>query len=494
MCRRLLVLAVFALLGLGASACGASAPPITGAQWRDDGCRDWVHDIYALMDAFISGDYLSSVVGFVSFVVFAAYFYFVRYGNKMTTLLVPFIVTLIVVVNAAWFTGGGLTLTNSITYLLAMMIIIIIAPKTSRLWFLMIIFINLIVLTSLEFFQLPYTQPGTLSNRRIVVYSIVLFVDFGIAAYVLLFFKNQYELERETVRKQNLALEKSFSEIESQNEELVQFQEEVMAQRDFIEEKNKKLESQAIELEQVNQKIQSINNNLEMTVEERTRRLKDLNQDLDLLIYRSSHDFRRPITTLMGLNEIARLTIKDDESKKLFEEVHRTAINMDKMLLKFFMLYNINHFRTIHEGNSLEDILGRLEKELVQRHPGAKIQVRLLTKKYHERDSRNSLVEIILENLIENALIYNSKDEVIIDLDIYEKNGFLHIIHSDNGNGIPSEYYGKIFEMYFRGSTLSVGNGLGLYVVKRAADLLEAMINVDSKEGEFTRFAISFKI
>jgi signal transduction histidine kinase len=48
--------------------------------------------------------------------------------------------------------------------------------------------------------------------------------------------------------------------------------------------------------------------------------------------------------------------------------------------------------------------------------------------------------------------------------------------------------------MYFRGSTLSTGNGLGLYVVKRAADLLKATIRLDSQEGEFTKFDISFKI
>ena len=48
--------------------------------------------------------------------------------------------------------------------------------------------------------------------------------------------------------------------------------------------------------------------------------------------------------------------------------------------------------------------------------------------------------------------------------------------------------------MYFRGSTLSTGNGLGLYVAKRAADLLNAPIKLVSDEGEFTRFELVFKI
>jgi len=71
---------------------------------------------------------------------------------------------------------------------------------------------------------------------------------------------------------------------------------------------------------------------------------------------------------------------------------------------------------------------------------------------------------------------------------------YLYIHHFDNGNGIPGSYQEQVFDIYFRGSTLSTGNGLGLYVVKRAADILKANIKLDSKEGEFTRFEIAFKI
>lgn len=267
-----------------------------------------------------------------------------------------------------------------------------------------------------------------------------------------------------------------------------------MAQRDFIEDKNKKLEIQAVELEKANEQIQAINSSLEKTVVERTKSLLDLNNDLDLLVYRSSHDFRRPLTTLMGLNEIARLTVKDELSKELFNKVNKTAMNMDKMLLKFFMLYNINHFRTAYEGTTLDEIVNKIEQNFISRKRNIAFNKKIELENYNAKDERNSLVEIILENLIENSLIYNSKNKLIIDLEITEKDGKVLITQTDNGNGIPNSYFEKIFEMYFRGSTLSTGNGLGLYVVKRAAKLLNASVDLESKEGEFSTFKIEFAV
>ena len=328
----------------------------------------------------------------------------------------------------------------------------------------------------------------------LVVNSVVMAMIFSISAYIIVFFKNQYDNERSLVREKNRELDSVNSEIETQNEELIQYHEEVMAQRDSIEEQNKTLEKQAIELEKANAQVNAINSSLEQTVEKRTRELITMNNDLDLLVYRSSHDFRRPLTTLMGLNEVARLTLVDEFSKELFKKVHNTALKMDKMLLKFFMLYNINHFRKSYEGNTLEEIIDKIDKNLVARKKNITFTQSVELKKYERKDERNSLIEIILENLFENSLIYNSKHNMVIDLKIHEVNGSLHIQHFDNGNGIPVEYHSSIYDIYFRGSTLSTGNGLGLYVVKRAADLLGADIHLDSKEGEFTRFDITFKV
>ena len=454
----------------------------------------FVSFVFFMIDTFIAKEYDSSIISAISFFNFSIFYYQVKYKGRLKKILLPFMIVLIIIANLAWFTGGGLSITNLFVFFLILLLIIIISPLSHRPFFLVLIFLNLVVLNALEFLYPKYSVPVIKDDQWLVIYSIEIFMLFSICAYVILFSKNVYDLERKTVKNQNIELDAFNSEIEAQNEELVQYHEEVLTQRDFIDEKNKILEKQAIELEKANNQIQIINSSLEKTVEERTEKLVRLNNDLDLLIYRSSHDFRRPLTTLMGLNEIARLTVKDKLSKELFNKVNTTAINMDKMLLKFFMLYNINHFRTSYEGNTLKEIIDQIDKNLISRKNNITFNQKIELKLFHEKDERNSLIEIILENLIENSLIYSGKKHMILDLAITEKDGDLRILLSDNGNGIPLSYQNKVFDMYFRGSTLSTGNGLGLYVAKRAADLLNAPIKLVSDEGEFTRFEIVFKI
>jgi K+-sensing histidine kinase KdpD len=447
-----------------------------------------------IIDTFIAKEYISSLLEAVGFVSFSFFYYQARFRARFEKMLIPFLIVLIVLMNAAWFTGGGLNLTNSLLFFLVLIVTIIIAPNNLRALFIGLVFVNLVIFTALEFLYPAYSFPIIKNDQLLVVNTIVLVLVFSITAYIVLFCKSQYELEQEISRKQNLELDAVNSEMEAQNEELIQYQEEVMTQRDFIEEKNKMLEKQALELERANEQVNAVNSSLEKTVEKRTKELVAINNDLDLLVYRSSHDFRRPLTTLMGLNEVARLTLIDDFSKELFSKVHNTAVMMDKMLLKFFMLYNINHFRSTYEGNTLAEIIDNIEKNLISRKRNLEFTKKIDLVTYKERDVRNSLIEIILENLFENSLIYNSKEKMKIDLKIVEVDGFLNIYHYDNGNGIPISYHSKVYEMYFRGSTLSMGNGLGLYVTKRAADLLKASIDLKSRDGEFTKFEIVFKV
>jgi signal transduction histidine kinase len=450
--------------------------------------------IVFVLDTLIAHDYASSIAGVVIFFVLFLFFYQVKYKKRQALLLNPFIIILILGNNVAWFVRGGLNISNASVFLIILLLINILSPPSKRFIYLGLIFINLMVFTGLEFFYPSYSMPFVLDEKILVINSVVLFVVFGIVAYVMIFFKNQYDKERDTVRNQNVKLDISYSEIETQNEELIQYQEEVLAQRDFIEEKNNKLEQQATELESANEEIQAMNDSLEEKVIDRTKQLIDLNNDLDLLVYRSSHDFRRPLTTLMGINEVARLTVKDEVSKELFDKVNQTALNMDKMLMKFFMLYNINHYRTTYEGITLVDIINKVDKNMVSRKKNIIFNRKIETKNYHEIDERNSLIEVIIENLMENSLIYNSKGNMIIDLEIAEQNGELKINLNDNGDGIPSSYQDKIYDMYFRGNTLSTGNGLGLYVAKKAANLLNANMKLNSKEGEFSKFEISFPV
>jgi two-component system OmpR family sensor kinase len=63
---------------------------------------------------------------------------------------------------------------------------------------------------------------------------------------------------------------------------------------------------------------------------------------------------------------------------------------------------------------------------------------------------------------------------------------------SDHGIGIPASDLAHLFERYHRGSNVSgiVGTGVGLYLVKTAVDLHRGAVEVQSKEGEGSRFTV----
>jgi K+-sensing histidine kinase KdpD len=62
-----------------------------------------------------------------------------------------------------------------------------------------------------------------------------------------------------------------------------------------------------------------------------------INQQLDMFPYKTSHDFRSPITTLLVLSAVARYELEntaEDRAIRLFNCVKETATAMDKLLEK----------------------------------------------------------------------------------------------------------------------------------------------------------------
>jgi len=60
----------------------------------------------------------------------------------------------------------------------------------------------------------------------------------------------------------------------------------------------------------------------------------------------------------------------------------------------------------------------------------------------------------------------------------------------DNGQGIDPTLQEKVFEMYFRGNERSKGNGLGLYIVKKAVEKLNGDVELISSVGGGATFKV----
>lgn len=105
----------------------------------------------------------------------------------------------------------------------------------------------------------------------------------------------------------------------------------------------------------------------------------------------------------------------------------------------------------------------------------------------------SSILQLILTNLLENALKYSPKDSLIdLIVDYTSDNLYFQII--DRGIGICEKDLERLFEPFFRGNNIddTQGHGLGLTIVKKLVHILKGEIYISSKVGLGTECKIIF--
>ncbi|MGC4021217.1 MAG: tetratricopeptide repeat protein [Cyclobacteriaceae bacterium] len=308
---------------------------------------------------------------------------------------------------------------------------------------------------------------GNLQKQRTLLYNLIAgsVVLFGVAVFYYVFSKRLRRLNYSLAEKNKV-----------------------------IAEKNEEIEAQSEELTENYQTISNINEKLEERIEERTHELKEAFKELDTFFYRSSHDFRRPLTTFMGLAEVARVLVKDPTALELFEKVNENAKNLDKMLRKLQSVSDVDTQTLIYKEVAIKEIfeieLDAYKNEIDSKKINVSVSVKLSRPFY----SYSALIKIIVENLLENAISFSTPISPKINLSAYERNDEVVIEVQDNGMGIEPEYVERVFEMYFRANELSKGNGLGLYIVKKTAQKLNARVELETSLNKGTTVRLYFPL
>ena len=89
----------------------------------------------------------------------------------------------------------------------------------------------------------------------------------------------------------------------------------------------------------------------------------------------------------------------------------------------------------------------------------------------------------LLKNLIGNSVKYKRKEinDSFVKFALTRKNDSIFMQVIDNGMGISELSIGKVFDMFYRGTKLSAGTGLGLYICKEIVNKLNGEISLQSK-------------
>ena len=282
----------------------------------------------------------------------------------------------------------------------------------------------------------------------------------------------------------NMELAEKNEEMAAQSEELSEANVQFVFLNNELSIKQKELKTQAEELQESYEIISELNGSLEQKVDERTKEMKQAYKELDTFFYRSSHDFRRPLTTFMGLSEVAKITVKDKSALDLFEKVKETAVNLDRMLIKLQSISDVGAHQFVYREVSMQHVFESACDTYSEAIEQFGIRISINVGDIKTFLSYPAFLKIIVENLVENAIQFRGRIDSYISLRAIEKYGGVEISIQDNGQGVEKEYQDRLFDMFFRGNEQSKGNGLGLYIVKKAIGKLGGTLHLDSIFGE----------
>lgn len=226
-----------------------------------------------------------------------------------------------------------------------------------------------------------------------------------------------------------------------------------------------------------------------MKVEEE---LKIRNAELDNFVYKVSHDLRAPLSSILGLVNLAKVPGNPDDLTEYIDLIGTKVEHLDH-----FISDVLSHSKNLKMEVSISkvDLAYVIDRTFSDLHylRGAKEMVRHIKVEGVEFFSDPWRISEIFRNLISNAIKYrqvNGSRTPEVWVKVHVDNLRADISFADNGIGISNENLNRVFEMFFRATDQSDGSGIGLYIVRNAVEKLGGQITLASKQGEGTRFNI----
>ncbi len=228
-----------------------------------------------------------------------------------------------------------------------------------------------------------------------------------------------------------------------------------------------------------------------------TKRLKELDELKSRLFANISHEFRTPLTLILGpLHQAIKTLAPTDPNKEELAIAIKNARRLQELINQILDLSKLDQGKMTLQVIK-DDIIAFLQPRVLAfsslaERKGLTYQAEWphsqLTM-YFDPDK----IEKIVNNLISNSIKFTSKGHITVRCSVAGK--WFEIRVKDSGVGIPPEFLDQIFDRFFqvegRQITSETGSGIGLSLTKELVELSHGTIACHSQEGVGTEFIVT---
>jgi signal transduction histidine kinase/CheY-like chemotaxis protein len=257
------------------------------------------------------------------------------------------------------------------------------------------------------------------------------------------------------------------------------------------------LQALASAFDQMANRLRESHENLEATIAARTRELAEANRAKSRFLAAASHDLRQPVHALGLFLAQAREAEAPHERERLLAKTQASYHAVSGLIDGLLDISKLDAGAVIPRlcDFAIQSVLDRVEQDFALAAQAKGLRLRV-------RPSRLSVVtdpvllERILMNIVGNAVRYTRNGGVLVVC--RRRSGRARVEVWDTGVGIPADQRDRVFEEFYQahppGVDAAQSLGLGLAIVRRLADLLHVTVDLRSREGRGSVFAVEVPI
>ena len=240
------------------------------------------------------------------------------------------------------------------------------------------------------------------------------------------------------------------------------------------------------------EQLREANERLESKVRDRTRQLKELNQELESFSYSVSHDLRAPLRTLTAYTQLLQRlsgTNLSEECKDILVVIEKKVEQMNQLISDLLAFSQLGSQKIYPAPIDMDLLVADVLRELFPE--GIPANLVLNIDKLEAAYGDANLIQQVIVNLVSNAVKYSARQEqptLKIHSSVVEGEVIFEI--RDNGVGFDMTYADRLFGVFQRlhSSTDFEGTGVGLAIVQRIIHKHGGRVWAEAAPGKGARF------